>query len=269
LNRDLARLRRLFDTVPDCRLIVIDPINAYLGNTSADAHSLLHGLTTIARERNVAVLIVSQLRKQDGAAVYRAMGSMAFVAAARASWAICKDPFDHHKRLFLPVKNNLAPAIAGLAFTIQSQHGLPRIQWSPEPVTQSVDFAIAAARAAGRPNEERQRATKWLKERLEKSEGKAYDIREEADLHGISYGTLRRAFRDLEGIAVRKGKFPLFDWYWRLPGRAAQNPTQEFCAARDFTDLFSDFFPSPHSSPQPPDPSPSPLTPAPPIMNAP
>jgi len=97
------------------------------------------------------------------------------------------------------------------------------------------------ARTAGRPDEERQYAIKWLKERLAKSPHKASDIREEAEVQGISYGTLRRAFREIEGIAVRKGTFPIFDWYWSLPGRAAQNPGGEYCAVRNTADFIPNF----------------------------
>jgi hypothetical protein len=198
---------------------------------------LLLGLTTIARERDIAILAVGHLRKKDGAAIYRPMGSLAFIAASRASWAICKDPVDPAKRLFLPVKNNLAPHIIGLAYTIEtSPDGRgPTICWSPEPVAQSVDFAIAAARAAGRPDEERQFAIKWLKKRLAKSACKSSDIREEADVQGIANTTLRRAFREIGGIADRRGMVPIQEWYWSLPGATVQNPGGEFWTAEHFT----------------------------------
>jgi hypothetical protein len=214
LNRDLARLRDLVEAMPDCRLIVIDPINAYLGNSNSDVQSLLLALTTIARERNVAVLIVGQLRKKDGAAIYRTLGSVSFIAAARASWAICPDPFEKRKRLLLPVKNNLAPNVTGLSYTIEDgpDGRAPTIHWSPEPVTQSVDFAIAAARAAGRPDEERRYAIKWLGERLAQKPRRASDLREEADVQGIAYTTLRRAFREMGGVADRRGRFPATQW---------------------------------------------------------
>ena len=249
LNRDLARLRDLVGAMPDCRLIVIDPINAYLGSTNSDVQSLLHSLTTIARERGVAVLIVSQLRKKDGAAVYRALGSVSFVAAARASWAICKDPVDSRKRLFLPVKNNLAPHVAGLSYTIQTgaDRRAPIIRWSPEPVTQSVDFAIAAARAAGRPDEERQYATKWLTERLAKMPRRASLLREEAEVQGISYTTLRRAFREMGGLADRRGRFPATSWCWSLPGVTVQNTGGEFWTEED--EWFESFKPAKPSPP--------------------
>ena len=264
LSRDLARLRNLLAAVPDCRLIVIDPISAYLGSTNehsnADIQSLLLGLTTLARERDLAVLVVSHLRKKEGAAIYRTMGSLAFVAASRAVWAICKDPDNEQKRLFVPVKNNLAPTACGLAFVIESHDGLPRIRWSPEPVTHSVDFAIAAARAAGRPNDERQHAMNWLRERISDRSRAMRELREEADAHGIGYGTLRRAFREIGGQSVRRGPFPFGEWHWKLPGVDAQNPDGQFCAPTDFADQFADLF-KPWLPPNtPPTPSPTPDT---------
>jgi putative DNA primase/helicase len=253
LSRDLARLRNLLDAVPDCRLIVIDPISAYLGSTNehsnADIQSLLLGLTTLARERNLAVLVVSHLRKKEGAAIYRTMGSLAFVAASRAVWAICKDPSDERKRLFVPIKNNLAPTATGLAFTIESQNGTPQLHWSPDPVTHSVDIAIAAARHAGRPNDERQHAMSWLRERLSNGSLAMRQLHEEANAHGIGYGTLRRAFREIDGQSVRRGPFPFGEWHWKLPGVDAQNPEGQFCAPTDFLDEIMNSF-----SPQPPHP---------------
>jgi putative DNA primase/helicase len=242
LNRDLTRLRNLLEAMPDCRLVVIDPINAYLGSSNADVQALLYTLTTIARERDVAVLIVSQLRKKDGAAVYRAMGSVAFVAAARASWAICKDPENDRKRLLLPLKNNLAVNACGLAFTIESRDAIPHLQWSPEPVTQSLELAIAATRANGRPDQERQHAVAWLRDRLSQGPRVTKDLKEEADANGISFWTLRRAFRDLDGEAVRHGPFPFGQWKWKLPGVEGQNPGGDFWPSTDFFDQFADLF---------------------------
>ncbi len=93
-----------------------------------------------------------------------------------------------------------------------------------------------------RTNEERQYAMTWIKERLSVSDRRASDIREEAEVQGISYGTLRRAFRDIGGKAVHKGRVPVFHWYWSLPGRAAQNPSGELCASTDDPDEFADYF---------------------------
>jgi hypothetical protein len=89
----------------------------------------------------VAVLAVTHLRKKEGAAIYRAMGSLAFVAAARAAWLVAKDPKQPQRRLFMPLKNNLAADTSGLAFKIESDAttSQPIIHWSPDPIDTSAE----------------------------------------------------------------------------------------------------------------------------------
>jgi hypothetical protein len=242
LSRDLARLANLLDALPDCRLLVVDPISAYLGGTSehanADVQALLVALATLARKRNLAVLVVNHLRKKAGAAIYRTMGSLAFVAAARAAWILCKDPADAGKRFLLPIKNNLAPDTTGLAFTIESHatNRMPIIRWLPDEVHFTADTFMDAARPLGRPDDERQHAIDWLQKRLAKGACPTADLKREADAHGISYGTLRRAFRALGGVAEREYPFSSAQWRWKLSPTDAQNTGEDFCAPGDFLD---------------------------------
>jgi hypothetical protein len=188
------------------------------------------------------VILVSHLRKKEGAAIHRTIGSLAFVAAARAAWILCKDPAAPNGRLLLPIKNNLAPNATGLKFTIESnnEHHTPIICWSPEPVTETIDTIEAAATRNGRPDTERQYAIEWLKKTLAAGPRSSKDIRREADVHGIAYHTLRRAFRELNGEAVRDGVPPFAPWKWKLPGIDAQNPGEEFWASSIFSDNFPD-----------------------------
>src|SRR5262249_17772629 len=134
--------------------------------------------------------------------------------------------------------------ITGLAYTIETNpdNGAPTIRWSPEPVEESFEFAIAAARAAGRPDPDRQHAMRWLKQRLAESPIRANAAREEGAVQGINYGTLRRAYRDLGGVTVRRGRYPLGCWFWTLPGVTAQNTRGELCAAGDDYDELDEFF---------------------------
>jgi putative DNA primase/helicase len=230
LQRDLARLDNLLRTMPDCRLVILDPVTAYLGESdegsNADIRNLLASLAAMARDRGLAVLIVNHLRKTQGAAIYRTMGSLAFVACARAAWIIAKDPSVKYKRLFLPLKNNLAPEITGLAYTIESSPaaGVPMIRWAPEPVHITAETIVGAAKSAGRPDDERQYAITWLQNQLAEGSRLARELKHEADANGISYGTLRRAFRHLGGEAFRRNNFPSSPWNWQLPRTDAQNP---------------------------------------------
>jgi hypothetical protein len=228
LTSDLDRLSTLIRAMPDCRLVVLDPITAFLGDSSdqssADVWKLLSALASLARKRNFAVLAVSHLRKKEGAAIHRALGSLAFVAAARAVWTLAKDPADANKRLLLPLKNNLAPDAGGLAFTIETHEPTHAavIRWLPETVEARADQIIAPNRQMGRPDGERQFAKEWLRRELEQGQTPVRKVREAAEAHGITWGTLRRAFRELGAEAVFKRHDGRIRWDWKLSVIGAQ-----------------------------------------------
>jgi RecA-family ATPase len=237
LTRDLNALQKLIEAMQGCRLVILDPITALLGNStdqsSADVWKLLTALAGLARKLSFAVLVVSHLRKKEGAAIHRALGSLAFVAAARVVWTLAKDPADSNKRLFIPLKNNFAPDTKGLAFTIETHEPTQAatIRWHAEPIEVTASMMLPSARPGGRPDEERRYAMEWLRARLSDGAAPMCDVQQEANAHGICYGTLRRAFRQLGGEPVKKGEVKHGQWLWRLPSQDAQNPVGEICAS--------------------------------------
>ena len=110
--------------LPDCKLVVIDPIGSFLGN-GTDAHrdnevrGVLAPVAMLAEKHGPAVLVVAHRRKSAGSiADDLALGSRAFTGIARAVWHLTRDPDDKARRLLLPGKNNLAREGDGLAFSI-------------------------------------------------------------------------------------------------------------------------------------------------------
>jgi hypothetical protein len=69
----------------------------------------------------VAVVGIVHMNKiEQRKALYRALGSVAFVAAARVVFAIGTDKDDTDRRIMVAVKSNLAAMAAALAFRIDA-----------------------------------------------------------------------------------------------------------------------------------------------------
>ena len=148
LERHLQALEREIERIGDVRLVVIDPVSAYCGRTdthkNADVRALLAPLAGFAARHHVAVIAVTHLTKGQGNAIHRAMGSMAFIAAARAGHLVVKDPADRERRLFLPIKSNLGPSPPGLAFRVVKAQCDPAavVQWEPGTVSITAEEAL-------------------------------------------------------------------------------------------------------------------------------
>ncbi|MCP4885004.1 MAG: AAA family ATPase [Planctomycetaceae bacterium] len=233
---DVFELENELERVPDCRLIVIDPIGSFLGSKT-DAHrdnevrSVLSPVAKLAEKHGAAVVVVAHRRKSHGQlADDMALGSRAFTGLARAVWHVTPDPNDKERRLFLPGKNNLAKESNGLAFTITGEH--PYLNWESEPVAMNADECLAAEMKSSKPGpkaDAQNHAMDWLRGKLESSDLPARDLYEEArESEAISKSTLTRAKQKLEVESYRDGsKGP---WYWRLPGTqvASKNLEPEY-----------------------------------------
>jgi putative DNA primase/helicase len=217
LETDSAILEGTLREHPDVRLIVIDPISAYLGGVDSHSNTEVRGilapLVAIAARFGVAVLCITHLRKSAGAAIYRAISSIAFAAAARAVWAVAADPEDGERRLLLAVKQNLSPSAGGLAFRIETQNKVPRLAWEPDAV------ALVANDVLGnidmqQDQSERREAKEWLKDFLADGPVAVKKIQWEAKAAGLSWITVRRA-KEALSVVASKSAFA-GGWEWRL-----------------------------------------------------
>jgi hypothetical protein len=224
LRNDFAELQAAIQRLPDCRLLVIDPINAYVGPNDSHFHTvvgkILAPLAQFAAANRMAVLAVTHLRKHDGAAIYRATGSMGFVAAARAVWTVCRDRNTPGRHLLLPLKNNLAPSACGLAYTIEPHPNLPVpiLRWHPDPIDISADEALGS-KSRGPEAEDQIAAAKWLQTALAAGPKSASHLLEEGNQRGFESRTLRRALHAIGGHTEKRGIFE--GWWWTLPQPAA------------------------------------------------
>jgi KaiC/GvpD/RAD55 family RecA-like ATPase len=207
LETDLVALQDAVASFGDARLVVIDPISAYLGNTDSHINAKVRGLVSpladIAAGLDVAVVAVTHLNKSTSSALYRACGSIAFIAAARAVWLFGKNPDDPAGRLMLPGKMNLAPEQMGIAYTLASERHVAVVAWGAA-VSVSADVMLEPEGAERRS--ERIDAIEWLRERLSSGAVAQREIKREAAKEGFSWATVRRA-KDALGIIAEKSGY--------------------------------------------------------------
>ena len=231
LGRDIEALRALAIAIGDVKLIVIDPISAYLGrldsHKNSDMRSALAPLQTLAAEIGAAVVLVSHLNKgaADGAAISRVSGSGAFVAACRSAWFVAKHPQDEIRRIFTPLKNNIGNDREGFAYAIEGvdlSGGITtsRVVFDPTPIEISAEDALQTSRDdtddAGAIGD----AKSFLLQLLRDGPKAVKFIFKEAEAANVSEITLRRAKARLK-IEATKSQMT-GGWVWSLPTKGDQ-----------------------------------------------
>lgn len=201
-------------------LVIIDPLSAYLGardsHKDAEVRSLLAPVAALAERRGVGVLGVMHTGKDSQRrAIHRALGSVAFVAAARIVLAAGKDRDDEARRVLVPVKANLCAPAPALAYRIE---GAPaRVEWEPGTV-EGVTADDVLGCGPPEDAEERKDADDLLRELLRDGEVKSVEVSRAAEAHGVSRRGLWVAKRRL-GVRARHqgqpGKAGV--WFWSLP----------------------------------------------------
>jgi hypothetical protein len=222
LKDDLQRLEACLAEMPDVKIIVIDPITAYMGDKidshqTTDVRAVLEPCIALSARTKVAILAITHPTKSaQSKAINAFTGSLAYLAAARIAFIAIREP-ETDRRLLLAVKNNLGTHAAGLGYDIKEtiiSDGLavPHIVWDREPVTITANEAMRALHGGGesKVNE----AKKWLAEQLTTGPKPMKGIEKEAKDNGVSEKTLRRAKAEL-GVVAEKSSFH-GDWWWRL-----------------------------------------------------
>ena len=158
---------------------------------------------------NAAVVAITHLNKNVGSADAgaRLTGSNGFLAASRAAFVVTKDKDDEQKRLFLPIKNNLAEDIKGIAYhvegvsvydskDIETEIQTSRIVWDGE-VSVTANEALRNEKESSSEDEAvDSESSLWLQDFLKAyPEGVGTDIilKEALDV-GFSRRTIYRAF---------------------------------------------------------------------------
>ena len=130
---DVSGLDRAIKSVPDCRLIVIDHIESFIGCHSANRfRRSLTLVADFAKRHGTAVLAITYGLRNIKSIINAAKVGYGINSFAFAVWHVYHDTRNRRRRLLLPGKNSLATKRNGLAFTINFES--PTIVWEREPV---------------------------------------------------------------------------------------------------------------------------------------
>jgi len=221
LTLDVERLGVEIKKIGNVRLVIIDPISAYLGDTdshnNSDMRGLLAPLSAMAAACGVAIILVTHLNKsKDQDVLLRVIGSIGLIAAARSGYAVVKDREKSEIRYFVPIKNNIGNDKDGFSFhiqpmTLRGDIETSKILWH--------EGLVNAHKILYSDPERKPTATtgaaEFLRELLSDKTMLKADIEEQAEGAGYNKSALQRAKNRL-GIKHRKRGFN-GGWEWYFP----------------------------------------------------
>ncbi|MFC1762700.1 AAA family ATPase [Planctomycetota bacterium] len=177
VTRHIDALRLQCKLMGDVKLIIIDPITAFIGDTNANCNSavrqMLLKLNDVAREFNCAVININHVNKdEEKSLINRGLGSQAFKTAVRSQVVVHRgtDPETGHKlnrRYFGVHKGNYieedCPKV--LVFKIEKW----ACWFEPEPANKSLDYVVKGEGPKGRPKKKKSKEYEdWLVGKLKK-----------------------------------------------------------------------------------------------------
>src|SRR5262249_7106756 len=139
---------------------------------------------------------------EGGPAVYRGLGSVGLIAAARVAWLLGHHPSGEGRRVLTMTKTNLGEPPPAKIFRVTGR----RLQWEAEASWLTAEDV----HAAGEPTQ-----AEWLWAQLARGPKKAKDVVSEALVLGLSERTLRRAKAAAQVVSRQYAGH----WYWCLPGQ--------------------------------------------------
>ena len=210
-----VRLREAIEKY-GARLLVLDPLSAYIGDCSLNAanetRSEFNHLIAMAQDTGCAIVIVSHMNKaRETSPLYRTSGSIDIAGAARSILAVVRtaNKESPNERIMVQVKSNLAPTGSAIVFEV-TEHGVDFI----DEIEMTAEEALSVfAPKIGRPSERLDSATALIKEMLKNGSRLATECEAELGAAGFKKSTIKKAKKNAGVASVKSG----FVWYWTLP----------------------------------------------------
>jgi len=222
-------LERELDKNPDIKMIVLDPLTAFLGTKidyfkDPDVRLKLIPLKQLAQERKIAILgVVHFNKKEDAELITRIGGSMAFAGVARSVLGVSydnreSDEDNRDSRLLSSLKMNLDRKPDTLAFKINSNL---KIDFDSKPVM--IDAETLFSRESRERKQRQSMADIWLQDYLKKHPDQlSREVVKVAETEGLSQASIYRAKSKLESqgilLSTETGFGKDNKSFWKLSG---------------------------------------------------
>jgi hypothetical protein len=227
LRSDIEKIGEAVASLGDCRLVILDPVSAYLAGVddhkNAELRGVLSPLKQLAERLNFAAVLVSHLNK--GASIdgkHRVIGSIAYVGACRSNFLFVRDREDPSGRRVLMLDNgcNLAATVPTLAYRIEDRGEGPCVEWESAAVAIETEDALRAQLEDREDQTELRECDRWLRETLAGGPIAANDIFQNGRKMGFSQNQLKGAKRRIGAETKREGFGPESQCTWRLKSTA-------------------------------------------------
>ena len=211
---------RIRDAIIECtpKLVVIDPIQSYIGNDSdlqiaVRARKLMRRIGMWASTFNCAIVLIGHLSKREGSKeLYRGLGSIDVVASARSVLQVERDTEDEDIRIVHQIKNSLAPTGKDLRFEIRSDSGF---RWLEGAESAKTVRMIMEPTESFIPKNKHELAAMLIKRALADGPVESMEIKKLMAEYRIGDKTMNEVKTELGIKPYRKMR----SWYWVLPGK--------------------------------------------------
>lgn len=208
---------RLFRAIRqvDARVLILDPLSSYIGgdvslNMANEVRAQFNPLIQTAKEAGCAVIVVGHMNKQRGTkALYRAIGSIDIVGAARSALLIARTGKDKpDERVMAVQKCNLAPPGPAVVFSVSD-----RIEWIGQTDQTADDILSGIPAPPGRPAAKAQEAEVLLQALLAEGPKPAEEVSIVLKEQGISQRTMESVKAAMGIRSDKRGSA----WFWSMP----------------------------------------------------
>lgn len=203
----------------NAKLLVIDPVQAYLGDADisnvSGMRKMLRQLSIWAGMYDCAIVLIGHLnKKQSSKDLYRSLGSIDLIASARSVIQIEESSTDPGIKTIRQVKNSLAPKGRDLFFAIDADRCIQWVECDesgelPSPDEMNISIVKMSKQA---------QAAEVLKVMLKDEPMKSSEVQALFKRENISEKTLFITKKNLGIRSVKRDGV----WYWQLPNSGKQ-----------------------------------------------